>query len=245
MGVDRAGRGRRARPTWAGGLLPLLLVGPGLLLAPAPPDYRDGPTPIVAAAAAAAVAGAGAVVAPTPAVMAAPVTAAAARPAPFPAAVERWRPLALRASRLVAEAEGEALDADLLLALVQTESGGDPLAASAAGAVGLMQLRDGAHRDVVRRHPRLFPRGDRADPAENLLGGALYLVLCARYLAADLAAPEGLRLALHAYNHGPGAIRAWRGEAAAGRAAADLPPETRAHAERALAAYASARPGRG
>lgn len=184
-----------------------------------------------------------------------PVQAADPRPRATPVAseadarfsprVERWRPLAEQAAAAVAAMEGVSLDADLLLALVKTESGGDPAARSDRGAGGLTQLGAAAFADLVARYPALFSRRDRYDPYESLLGGGLYLVFCARYLGVDLRNPAGLEAALNAYNLGPEAVRSlrevghWRletnGETTLLRA---LPEETELHARRVLAAVA-------
>ena len=84
------------------------------------------------------------------------------------------------------------VDPALLLAVLQEESGGDPQAVSARGAVGLMQLMPATAAEVgVRRID---------DPGENIRGGA-------RYLARMLHRFEGrYDLALGAYNAGPGAV---------------------------------------
>ena len=83
------------------------------------------------------------------------------------------------------------IDLKLLQALVLTESGFRPDAVSPAGAAGLTQLMPGTARDlgVV----------DRFNPIENLLGGA-------NYLAQQLTQFQDVRLALAAYNSGPGRV---------------------------------------
>jgi soluble lytic murein transglycosylase-like protein len=151
----------------------------------------------------------------------------------FPAAVEQWRSLADEVTVQVAATGDGPIDADLLLALVATESSGNPQALSTAGALGLAQLRQPAFDDMVALHPALFPARDRANPRENLLAGALYLEWCAQFLGVDLADPSGLRVALNAYNLGPAAVRALRSSTGA----VTLPTETQLHADRILAAY--------
>lgn len=141
--------------------------------------------------------------------------------------------MATEVVRTVAELEGVSLDPELLLALVATESSGNPDAESRAGAVGLVQVRAEAFHDMATRHPELFPHLDRHDPSENLLAGALYLVWCAQYLDANVATEEGRRLALNAYNAGPAAMRERHAEG-------PLPSETRLHAQRVLMAFALA-----
>lgn len=78
----------------------------------------------------------------------------------------------------------------LFLRLVETESGWDPQAASPRGALGLAQLMPGTARELGI---------DPADPAQNLDGGA-------RYLRRMHARFGSWRLALAAYNAGPGSV---------------------------------------
>ncbi|SHF18930.1 Transglycosylase SLT domain-containing protein [Litoreibacter ascidiaceicola] len=79
---------------------------------------------------------------------------------------------------------------DLFLRLVQQESGWKPHAVSHAGAIGLAQLMPGTARKL-----RVNPR----DPKQNLEGGARYLKQMYRKFGS-------WRLALAAYNAGPGAV---------------------------------------
>lgn len=99
----------------------------------------------------------------------------------------RWHPLL----RQVAEEVG--IDAALLQAVVDQESGFDPLAVSPAGAAGLMQLMPAT--------ARRFGVRDRFDPAQNLRGGARYLAWLLQHFDQDLD------LALAAYNAGEGSVR--------------------------------------
>ena len=83
------------------------------------------------------------------------------------------------------------LDAKLLQALVLTESAYRPDAVSPAGAAGLTQLMPATARELGVT--------DRFDPVENLRGGA-------DYLARQLSRFRDLRLALAAFNAGPGRV---------------------------------------
>ncbi|MGR3463804.1 lytic transglycosylase domain-containing protein [Limimaricola sp.] len=84
---------------------------------------------------------------------------------------------------------------DLFLRLVQQESGWNARAVSRAGALGLAQLMPGTAR-LLRVDPR--------DPRQNLEGGA-------RYLRMQYEAFGDWRLALAAYNAGPGAVTKYKG----------------------------------
>ncbi|WP_039017646.1 lytic transglycosylase domain-containing protein [Halocynthiibacter namhaensis] len=79
---------------------------------------------------------------------------------------------------------------DLFLRLVQQESNWNPNARSSAGAIGLAQLMPGTAR-ILGVNPR--------NPRENLDGGA-------RYLKTQYDKFRSWRLALAAYNAGPGAV---------------------------------------
>ena len=84
---------------------------------------------------------------------------------------------------------------DLFLRLVQQESGWNPEALSHKGAYGLAQLMPGTARRLGV---------NREDPAQNLSGGA-------RYLKQQYDAFGSWRLALAAYNAGPGAVLKYGG----------------------------------
>lgn len=79
---------------------------------------------------------------------------------------------------------------DLFLRLIQQESAWKPQVVSHAGAIGLAQLMPGTAR-VLKVNPR--------DPKQNLEGGARYLKQMYRKFGS-------WRLALAAYNAGPGAV---------------------------------------
>lgn len=84
---------------------------------------------------------------------------------------------------------------DLFLRLIAQESGWNASAKSNKGAIGLAQLMPGTARGLnVNPH----------DPAQNLDGGA-------RYLAKQYKTFKSWRLALAAYNAGPGAVEKYGG----------------------------------
>ena len=89
-----------------------------------------------------------------------------------------------------AAARKHGIPEDLFLRLVQQESGWNPHAVSHAGATGLAQLMPGTASKLGV---------DATDPQQNLDGGA-------RYLAMMYAKFGSWRLALAAYNAGPGAV---------------------------------------
>lgn len=80
----------------------------------------------------------------------------------------------------------------LLHALIKAESGYNPQARSAAGAVGLMQLMPDTAREMGVE--------DRLDPEDNIKGGARYLKRMLRLFDNDIT------LAVAAYNAGPEAV---------------------------------------
>lgn len=84
---------------------------------------------------------------------------------------------------------------DLFLRLVTQESGWNPKARSHKGAIGLAQLMPATARKL-RVNPNV--------PQENLEGGA-------RYLAEQYRTFRSWRLALAAYNAGPGAVQKYSG----------------------------------
>ena len=89
-----------------------------------------------------------------------------------------------------AAARRHGIPEDLFLRLIRQESGWNPNARSHKGALGLAQLMPGTAR-ALGVNP--------ADPRQNLDGGA-------RYLAMQFRKFGSWRLALAAYNAGPGAV---------------------------------------
>lgn len=85
--------------------------------------------------------------------------------------------------------------ADLIEAVIKTESSGNPAAASGTGPVGLMQVSKALAKDYG------YDLNDRLDPAKNIEMGT-------RYLAQNLKAFGGdTTKALLGYNQGTGGAR--------------------------------------
>lgn len=111
------------------------------------------------------------------------------------------------------------VSADLVRAVIQTESNFNPNAVSRAGARGLMQLTPITLREVKMAI-------DPFDPRENILAGT-------KYLGMMLDRHDGnVPLALASYNAGPTAVRRHRG----------IPPykETRGYVKKVQIAMAEA-----
>ncbi len=131
---------------------------------------------------------------------------------------------------LRAAAEQQAVDYELLQALIATESGFDAQAVSPKGAVGLMQLMPAtASRFGVRADAKRSLEQKLTDPAVNVPTGTRYL----RYLL-DLF-PGRMDLALAAYNAGEGAVQ---------KAGNQIPAfkETQNYVRTVLALYAQLKP---
>lgn len=123
------------------------------------------------------------------------------RPSKFDPIIDRW-------------AAAYGVDATLVRAVIQVESGFDPAVVSAKGARGLMQLMPGTAKrfGVTRIH----------DPEQNIRGGI-------RYLSILIGMFGDLPRALAAYNAGENAVLRHGG----------IPPyaETEAYVKRALTVY--------
>lgn len=96
------------------------------------------------------------------------------------------------ASLIEETAKANNMEAALLHAVIRTESGHNPRAASRKGAAGLMQLMP----ETAKRYGVV----DRYDPADNVRGGARYLKDLLKLFNNDI----GLTLA--AYNAGEKAV---------------------------------------
>jgi soluble lytic murein transglycosylase-like protein len=116
---------------------------------------------------------------------------------PEATSVRATRPAPLERSRLYDDlieehARLNSIRSDLVRAVVQVESGFNPNAVSPKGALGLMQLMPATAQQFGVRNP--------FDPQENVRAGVAYL----RQLLDRYENDE--RLALAAYNAGPGAV---------------------------------------
>jgi len=138
-----------------------------------------------------------------------PGAAASAMPAklPFDALVRR-------------AADATSVDAALLHAIIDTESGYDPQAVSVRGAIGLMQ--------ILPRTGQRFGVRRLEDPAENLRAGASYLRWLLSRFDGDIS------LALAAYNAGEGAVLRY------GRQVPPF-PETQNYVRKVMAGYSRLR----
>lgn len=128
-------------------------------------------------------------------------------------APEELRPL------IESAAENAGLDPRLFEALVAQESNFNVNARSSAGAMGLSQLMPGTAKALGVENP--------FDPVQNLFGGARYLSQMLTRFGGDV------RLALAAYNAGPGAVERHGG----------IPPfrETMNYVERVMGRYEAMR----
>lgn len=114
-------------------------------------------------------------------------------------------------------ADNNGLPATLLHLVARAESGYDPKAISPKGAIGIMQLMPATAASL---------NADPHNPEENVEAGARFL---RELLIQYKDHPDQLRLALAAYNAGPGAVKRYNG----------VPPyrETQLYVEKIVNAY--------
>lgn len=107
------------------------------------------------------------------------------------------------------------LDPDLVRAVIQVESGGQVMALSHKGAMGLMQLMPGTAQQLAVDDPY--------DAEQNVSGGTQYLSRMLELFNGNL------ELALSGYNAGPEAVNRYGG----------IPPypETRSYVEKVIRLY--------
>lgn len=134
---------------------------------------------------------------------------------------------------IVKHAQDRDLSVALVRAVVEAESGGDPVARSETDARGLMQVMPLTHQDVRERFG--LPDGNLYDPDYNLLIGTHYL----RYLLDRF--DQDTTLALAAYHMGPTRLARHRREDP-GLGSAELVEKhagskTRAYVRRVLQMY--------
>lgn len=115
------------------------------------------------------------------------------------------------------------IDPDLLEAMAEVESGGDPLSVSPKGALGLMQLMPSTARE--------FSVLDPFNPADNTMGAADFLAYL-RNRFVNNSNLQGLPVLLAAYNAGPSAVEKYGG----------IPPyaETNRYVRRVIERYTNA-----
>ncbi len=149
------------------------------------------------------------------------------RPSPPPAPAARPIPVS-------APVDAGQAAARLIEAVIQIESGGDPLKIGRHGERGLMQIQAGTWREVTARLYGAPLPFDRAfEPALNRRVGAAYLAHLQNRLLARRSEwkSDERALLLAAYNAGPGRLRAAR------YALERMPRSTRDYVERAGALH--------
>ena len=137
---------------------------------------------------------------------------------------DRWFPLV---EKIAAE---QGLDPNLLMALLQTESGGNPDVTSKDGAAGLIQLmpKTAAAYGVSSQ--------ERFNPEKNIRAAAKYL----KDLEKDPSTQGQISRMLMAYNYGQGNLqKASQGKGTIEELFASVPKETQDHLIRTASNYAA------
>lgn len=147
-------------------------------------------------------------------------------------------PRAFRDLIETSSASADALDPDLLQALMREESALDPKALSSAGALGLCQLMPATAAEVAAQLKLSRPT------STALLEPELNIQLGAQYLSGLMMRMKGATpFALASYNAGEGAVRRWRrdhGDADVAEWVENIPvQETRNYVKRVLRNYAT------
>ena len=114
-------------------------------------------------------------------------------------------PFELEAS-ISRESDYFSLDPKWVKAIVLTESGGNSMAVSRKGAVGLMQLMPETAGEVAQKLGLPFNSEDLVRPEFNLKLGCYYLHSLLRRFDGDV------HLTLAAYNAGPSRVKKWMGQ---------------------------------
>ena len=128
------------------------------------------------------------------------IAAPAAAQTPAPGPPPPGMPAVPYAAEIAIAADAHGIDRLLMVALVRQESNFNPVVISRSGARGLTQLMPGTARLLGLRVDRRRRIDDRVVPTLALDAGA-------RYLRMQLDSFRRVRLALAAYNAGPGAVR--------------------------------------
>lgn len=146
---------------------------------------------------------------------------------------QRQRTRAYLEARARFHAAEQGLDAELVFAVIDAESGWDWQAQSPAGARGLMQVTPIALEDVIRLDG--IAGGDLFDVDDNLRVGTLYLAYLLDRFEGDV------QLAVAAYHMGPTAIakgkRQYPGLSSREMIDQHAGPKTRAYLDKVMASY--------
>ena len=122
----------------------------------------------------------------------------------------RWLYREARYDKLIEEiAPKYGVDKFLVKAVIRQESGFDPFALSSTGAIGLMQVMEGAGRDWARATRREnFSRDTLWNERTNIEAGTWYLGQALRYWQRQ-GVDDPVPFALAEYNAGRGNVQKW------------------------------------